>query len=56
MVLVIVDHNRYLEWKALLDYCRDNRDELEKKGRMTALVLCLQRHWQEAIKEVPDDF
>jgi len=56
LVLVIVDHNRFLEWRLLLEYLRDNEEELVKKGRMTALVLCLQRHWQEAVKEVPDWF
>lgn len=39
--------DRYNEWEALFDYCRDNREALEEAGRMTALVLCLQAHWQD---------
>lgn len=56
MVLVVIDRNRYLEWKALFDYLYEHREGLEIEGKMRALVLCLQRHWQEAVKEVPDDF
>ncbi len=56
MVLIVIDRNRYLEWKALLDYLYEHREELETKDRMRALVLCLQRHWQEAIMEIPNDF
>ena len=38
---------RYQEWQALLGYLTENREELEAKSRMTALVLCLQRHYQD---------
>lgn len=38
---------RYLEWKALFDYCCENRLELEAKDRIRAMVFCLQRHWQD---------
>lgn len=41
---------RYHEWKALLGYCRERRQELEAKGRTAALVRCLQRHWQDCCK------
>lgn len=56
MVLVIVDRNRYNKWKALFDYCYEHREELEKQGKMRALVLCLQRHWREAVKDIPNWF
>ena len=56
LVLVVVNHEKYLEWKVLFDYLCENRDKLERQGRMTALVLCLQRHWQDAVKEIPDSF
>ena len=56
MVLVVIDHDRYHEWKALYNFCCEHRIELEEMDRMKALVLCMQRHWQEAVKEVPDDF
>lgn len=56
MVLITIDCNRYLEWKALFDYISENREELERRDRMRALVLCLQQHWQEAVKDIPDWF
>lgn len=56
MVLTIVNQDRYLKWKALLNYCCKNRVELEEKGRMRVLVPYLQKLWQEAIKEIPDWF
>ena len=54
--MVLIDQNRLLEWKALLGYLREHRQELEILGKMTALVLCLQRHWQSIKIEVPDEF
>lgn len=39
--------DRYQEWKALYNYCRENEEELEQSGRMRALVFCLQAHWQD---------
>lgn len=54
--MVLIDRNRLLEWKALLDYLCEHRLELEILGKMTALVLCLQRHWQAITIEVPDEF
>ena len=41
---------RYDEWKALFDYCCENRLELETSGRMRAFVFCLQRHWQDMLR------
>jgi len=54
--LVLIDQNRLLEWKALLSYLREHRQELEIQGKMTALVLCLQMHWQTIKTEMPDEF
>lgn len=54
--MVLVDHNRYLEWKALFDYLSEHREKLKAEGKMRALVLCLQRHWQAIRTEIPDDF
>jgi len=54
--LVLIDHNRFLEWEALFSYLNENREELEAQGRMTALTLCLQRHWADISKEIPDWF
>ena len=56
MVLVTIDHNRYMEWRALYDYLYEHWEELEVEGKMRALVLCLQRHWQKAVIEIPEDF
>jgi hypothetical protein len=42
---MITWQDRYAEWKALLDYLSEHREELEKNGRMRALVICLQRHY-----------
>lgn len=39
--------DRYREWKALYDYARENWVELEEKGRMRAITLCMQRTWGE---------
>lgn len=41
---------RYREWRALFEYCCENRLELEEKGRMRAFILCLQRHWQDMMR------
>lgn len=39
--------DRYNEWEALFQYLRDNEAELIEKGRMPAMVLCLQRTWAD---------
>lgn len=54
--LVIIDQGRYNEWEAISDYCYEHREWLEKTGRMSAMVLCMQKHWQMAVVDVPDDF
>lgn len=46
--------SRFREWKALFDWATEHRVELEAKGRMTAIVYCLQRHWgdMQRLKEM----
>jgi predicted DNA-binding helix-hairpin-helix protein len=44
---VITWQDRYAEWKALLDYLSEHQEELVKSGRMRALVICLQQHYQD---------
>ena len=41
---------RFREWRVLLDYLIEHREELEAKGRIRVLVLCLQRHWQDMLR------
>ena len=45
--------NRFQEWFALWQYCRENREELERRGIMIALVYALQRHWAKVIETEP---
>jgi len=47
---MITWQDRHREWKALLDYCSENRQALEASGRMKALVICLQSHWQDKMR------
>jgi hypothetical protein len=39
--------DREREWTALYDFAYENYKELEAKGRMKAITLCLQRTWQD---------
>jgi hypothetical protein len=55
-LVLTINHNRYIEWECLFNYLCEYRDELEKKDRMRALVLCLQRHWQDVVNEIPEWF
>lgn len=41
---------RYDEWGRLLDWCRLNCAELEAKGRMRGLVICMQKIWRDMTK------
>lgn len=41
---------RFQEWRALYDYCYENREALEKRGLMKPFVLCMQAHWHEALR------
>ena len=40
--MVLINHNRLLEWKALLYYLCEHRERLETEGKMKALVLLIQ--------------
>jgi len=49
--------SRFIEWKALLDYACEHREELEANGKMVSIVWTLQRHWQginSLRQEMPD--
>jgi hypothetical protein len=45
---MVTYQERMAEWKALYDFAYENYVELEAKGRMKAITLCMQRHWQDA--------
>ena len=59
----IVNYGRFLEWKALLDWAQEQvgsdpygKGKLGSHERVRAINWTLQRHWQEATIEVPDNF
>lgn len=42
--------DRRNEWVALYNYAYENYVELEAKGRMKAVTICLQRHWRDMVR------
>lgn len=48
--MTVTWRDRWHEWQALDGFARENWQELEQRGRMRAVTICMQRTWMDMMR------